>query len=67
MAHFNNSILACDDGTYGDCLLSCGNCFNDEVCNRRTGECPNGCQRGFSGFTCKTRRKRYLCLLILKC
>ena len=38
----------CDSGEYGaGCKQKCGRCVNMSDCNRYTGECPRGCDRGY--------------------
>ncbi|KAL3880531.1 hypothetical protein ACJMK2_032765 [Sinanodonta woodiana] len=45
----------CQKGTFGDvCNETCGNCLYGNVsCNGTTGQCTEGCQKGWSGETCK--------------
>ncbi|KAK3594319.1 hypothetical protein CHS0354_028699 [Potamilus streckersoni] len=45
----------CQKGTFGDvCNETCGNCLNGSLsCNSITGQCIDGCERGWSGITCK--------------
>ncbi|XP_070182464.1 multiple epidermal growth factor-like domains protein 11 [Littorina saxatilis] len=41
--------LFCDDEYYGtNCTTQCGNCKNGDPCDKSSGECPNGCQPGWS-------------------
>ncbi|XP_053398878.1 uncharacterized protein LOC123558827 [Mercenaria mercenaria] len=43
----------CYDGTYGlDCQSVCGPCMDWAPCNKTTGRCPAGCQRGYTGPKC---------------
>ncbi|XP_060083634.1 receptor-type tyrosine-protein phosphatase kappa-like [Ylistrum balloti] len=42
----------CVDGKFGwKCRFTC-RCKNDDVCNKITGECPNGCQDEYYGSSC---------------
>ncbi|KAK3594317.1 hypothetical protein CHS0354_028697 [Potamilus streckersoni] len=45
----------CQKGRFGDvCNETCGNCLNGNLsCNGTTGQCIDGCERGWSGITCK--------------
>ncbi|KAL3880534.1 hypothetical protein ACJMK2_032768 [Sinanodonta woodiana] len=45
----------CQKGTFGDvCNATCGNCLYGNVsCDSTTGQCPEGCQTGWSGDKCK--------------
>ncbi|KAH3892707.1 hypothetical protein DPMN_016832, partial [Dreissena polymorpha] len=44
----------CVPGTYGTyCTETCGNCKNASTCNPTTGQCPSGCDVGYTGSTCK--------------
>lgn len=54
---FKNLIVACPKGTFGqNCLKTCGNCLHNTTCNHENGTCPNGCDAGFKGQYCSTRR-----------
>ena len=50
---FNFLLLVCPDGYYGiDCLQVC-HCFNDEVCDKVLGFCPNNkCHPDWVGAGC---------------
>ncbi|KAK7502470.1 hypothetical protein BaRGS_00006423 [Batillaria attramentaria] len=41
----------CPFGMWGPMCVRCGMCVGDD-CNRRTGECPSGCKRGYQGTRC---------------
>ncbi|KAL3880532.1 hypothetical protein ACJMK2_032766 [Sinanodonta woodiana] len=45
----------CQKGNFGYiCNETCGNCLYGNVsCNSTTGQCSDGCQKGWSGETCK--------------
>ena len=50
---------ACSDGSYGlDCMSTCGNCSQGDVCDKVNGVCPGGCQPGFdpTDGLCKERK-----------
>ncbi|KAH3843798.1 hypothetical protein DPMN_117329 [Dreissena polymorpha] len=45
---------SCVQGTYGTyCSETCGNCRNASICNPTTGQCPSGCDVGYTGSMCK--------------
>ncbi|XP_046542692.1 scavenger receptor class F member 1-like [Haliotis rubra] len=45
--------LPCDGGTYGDnCTDVCGHCRFGLACDSDSGECPHGCQTGWTGSLC---------------
>lgn len=49
-------ILECIDYFYGgDCNTTCGHCVNNGVCDKDTGQCPNGCQTHWTGNRCDGR------------
>ena len=49
--------LECSDGTYGkECQDICGYCADLDVCHHTNGSCPNGCEAGYKGRLCKTRK-----------
>lgn len=52
-------LKACPDGRYGyNCQEKCNlNCGVSYRCDRATGQCEGGCQIGWKGQTCDTRRK----------
>nr|XP_022308884.1 cell death abnormality protein 1-like isoform X1 [Crassostrea virginica] len=46
--------LECANGKYGfGCENSCGRCTDFEPCYRVNGTCLNGCEKGYTGETCK--------------
>ena len=45
-------FLDCSSGTYGSACKPCGQCKNDVVCDRVSGQCPSGCEVGWSGTRC---------------
>lgn len=50
-----NNPADCKDGFYGvNCSIKCGLCDNDEVCEKRTGYCLNGCKRNLLPPFCKS-------------
>lgn len=55
------NLAACDDGTYGtDCAWRCGWCKDYMACDKVTGQCPAGCQTGWTGSMCtQSRLLRY--------
>lgn len=45
--------LVCSDHYYGtDCSTPCEHCINNDVCDKGTGSCPNGCQSHWQGERC---------------
>ena len=44
----------CSNGFYGNCKTACGNCVNNAVCDKTTGNCPGGCKAGFQPHLCNT-------------
>ena len=45
-------ITECSDGNYGlECSQTC-HCASPDVCDKRTGRCPNGCSAGYLGDNC---------------
>ncbi|ESP04078.1 hypothetical protein LOTGIDRAFT_156689 [Lottia gigantea] len=47
-------IYVCSRGTFGsDCNKFC-HCSNGDECDVITGQCPNGCQKGWKGASCNT-------------
>ncbi|XP_067678416.1 uncharacterized protein [Haliotis asinina] len=57
--------LECVDGWYGDKCMDRCHCFTPG-CNSTTGECPYGCEVGWTGASCNIRQKkpeaRYHCM-----
>ena len=51
---------ACKELTFGrNCELTCGHCFNGEICDHVTGTCSNGCAPGWTGPICdQSKRER---------
>lgn len=50
-------IPECDIGLYGiRCNETCGNCRNESQCSNVNGTCLTGCNAGFKGDLCKTRK-----------
>ena len=50
-------LSECDLGTYGDmCNEKCGNCKDQSECHYSNGTCLTGCNDGFQGALCKTRK-----------
>ncbi|WAQ98764.1 SREC-like protein [Mya arenaria] len=51
-------LTTCEDGKYGkNCIMSCGKCRPNKICDKVSGICPNGCTMGFKGTTCLEREK----------
>ncbi|XP_071118979.1 multiple epidermal growth factor-like domains protein 6 isoform X1 [Haliotis cracherodii] len=48
---------SCLEGTYGNlCQEKCSpNCSGGRLCNRRDGDCTEGCQQGFHGSRCTVK------------
>ena len=43
-------FVACKELTFGqNCELTCGHCFNGEICDHVTGTCSNGCAPAWTG------------------
>ncbi|KAK3610925.1 hypothetical protein CHS0354_031574 [Potamilus streckersoni] len=43
----------CPDGAYSEsCNQTCGICYGGQPCNKSTGECLEGCNKGWSGIHC---------------
>jgi hypothetical protein len=50
------SNAGCDTLTFGsNCQLTCGHCFNGEICDHVDGTCHNGCAAGWIGTLCDQR------------
>ena len=48
---------ACPPGRFGfECRDECGNCYQRHACTHVNGFCADGCNEGFKGQLCKTRR-----------
>lgn len=57
----NNSqclyLIACDIESFGaDCVETCGHCADIGQCSPINGTCLTGCDSGFQGDLCKTRK-----------
>ena len=49
---FTVIMTECKDGTYGlGCKEQCGNCSDNETCNKTDGGCAK-CAAGYKGNTC---------------
>ena len=47
-------FVECLDGFYGStCNATCGNCENEQSCDKDTGECVNGCKPHYELPLCK--------------
>lgn len=47
-------FVECADGFYNkNCSGTCGFCRNDEVCNKVTGYCINGCKSNYKDPFCQ--------------
>ena len=54
---FDYFFTACVVGTYGNnCNNTCGNCLNVNECFHTNGTCLTGCDPGYTGDLCKTRK-----------
>lgn len=54
---FPSLYSACPGGLYGQyCSKSCGNCLQNTTCNHGNGTCLDGCDAGYKGKYCTTRR-----------
>ena len=64
MTHEIILITVCKDGFYNStCMDNCGQCMNENACDKHSGECHNGCQLHFQSPFCKgmiRRRQQYL-------
>lgn len=48
-------IVVCDKGTFGlECKTLCAHCRDTDECNPVNGSCPNGCEKGATGFDCNS-------------
>ena len=51
-------LVGCSNKTFGqDCNNTCGYCLNNEDCNHVNGTCLKGCNPGYLGDLCATRKK----------
>ena len=49
--------LECDEGYFGtECSQVCGWCKNTVDCHHLNGTCLTGCEAGYIGDMCKTRK-----------
>ena len=59
-------LLVCVDGSYGeDCLLQCGNCVNNTVCDVTVGSCDEGCVDGYVEPLCAEGRAQTTMSIVL--
>lgn len=57
----NILVLACNRGQYGiDCSETCGKCLDVNQCFNVNGRCLTGCEDGYVGNLCKTRKYFYM-------
>lgn len=50
-------FLVCELYKYGpNCTEDCGHCKHSRSCSIDTGVCPDGCEEGWTGEHCDTRR-----------
>lgn len=50
-------FIECISGLYGnECNFKCSQFCHEELCYGSTGECVNGCEDGYIGGLCKTRK-----------
>ena len=55
---FGPYLTACNHGMYGNfCNNSCGYCHAEDTCYHVNGTCLLGCEPGYQGDLCKTRKK----------
>ena len=51
-------MVGCSNRTFGqDCNNICGHCLYNEVCHHVNGTCLRGCNPGYLGDLCATRKK----------
>ena len=51
-------LVGCSNMTFGqDCNNTCGHCLNNDVCHHVNGTCLRGCNPGYHGDPCATRKK----------
>ena len=51
------TLIACTTGTCGvDCSNTCGHCLFPNDCFHINGTCLSGCEPGYTGDDCKTRK-----------
>ena len=51
-------LVGCSNMTFGqDCNNTCGHCLNNDVCHHVNGTCLRGCNPGYHGDLCATRKK----------
>ena len=52
-------FIVCDNRKYGQtCNKSCGHCLNQGFCHHENGACLSGCDPGFHGVLCTSRKHR---------
>ena len=50
-------LKVCENGKYGQgCTSFCGHCFNSSRCHHANGSCLTGCEPGYGGEYCKSRK-----------
>lgn len=50
-------LIECISGMYGkECKLKCSQFCHGKSCYQISGECVNGCEDGYIGGLCKTRK-----------
>lgn len=53
-------VVECDRGAYGiRCKRTCGECRDLNQCSNVNGYCLTGCNAGYKGDLCKTRKFMY--------
>ena len=60
---------ACQNGKYGrECNSTCGHCQSEDHCHPTNGTCLNGCELGYHGILCHTRKHliKFFCFLIFR-
>lgn len=54
----NLIVSACAGGSYGvECNKTCGHCRDINQCYHINGTCLTGCDAGYQGNLCKTRKE----------
>ena len=50
-------ISVCSPHYYGsECNTPCGQCRGDDLCDKMTGHCPNGCKQHWTSVRCDSRQ-----------
>lgn len=58
---------ACDRGSYGtDCNQNCGRCRYVDDCFHVNGTCFSGCDVGYDGNLCKSRKYEIVTTVLVK-